>query len=583
MPQQPQQLLVLDDDDHAKNNEEEECVDLLPLPSPAALHGPEIAQTIAQFQKSYSCDPAFVTRAPGRVNIIGEHIDYNGFGVLPMALEQSVFVAAAATLSHPQEDNDICLDIQSTSPGAEPRHYTYKVDKLLVSPGNTNSALAVGGVDPAPFDASGKKDWSHYVLCAFFGVLEELQSQHSWRGLLRGQRFLLLIHGTVPQGAGVSSSSALVVSSALAVLALIHSLQQQKQQQQPIHEGTRETLSLSRPQIAHLCARCERWVGTEGGGMDQAISLFAQAGSGRYIQFQPTFRHKAIPLPGGGSWVVCHSLEESHKRQDAATLFNKRVVECKIGCRLLADALQWKQHHPQGYRSSLWELVGKSGMSLIDLENVVRGSIVEKCSKDELMSLVLPDKAIASDATSLTEKMQHLAADLGIVRNAGIEVLEVADSFLVRDRLLHVLSETRRVQEFVSCSCEELTSGQGDTSTTVLQTLGILLTHSHRSCSKLYDCSSAQVDRLQQVCLQAPGAVGSRMTGAGWGGCVISLVETVQVEGFCNHVREHYYESLPSGTFSKSTNNEADYLFVTQPSQGSQVFIVGKSGDSLNR
>lgn len=308
--------------------------------------------------------------------------------------------------------------------------------------------------------------------------------------------------------------------------------------------------------------------------MDQAISLFAQAGSGRYIQFQPSFRHKAVILPSNGSWVVCHSLEESHKRLEAATLFNKRVVECKIGCRLLADAPQWKLQHHSGYPSSLWELVSKSGMSLVELEKLAQECIVETCTKSELMSLILPaaTKAVDTTATAL-----QLADALGITRKAGIEVLELADAFVVRDRLLHVLTETRRVQEFVAHSCEELSTGagEGNNTTSVLQTMGILMAHSHRSCSKLYDCSSVQVDRLQEACMGAPGAVGSRMTGAGWGGCVISLVETKEVPDFCNHVRKHYYATLPEESL-KNTNAESDYLFVTKPSQGSQVFIGGE-------
>ena len=576
MPQPPEHLLVPGSDQDSNDREkEEDYIHLLPLISlnenENDPHGPDMAYLQDQFQALHNDrDPDYITRAPGRVNIIGEHIDYNGFGVLPMALKQSVFVAAAVINNNKGDNNTLIqLDINSTSPQAEPRQYTYPVDQLL--PNSQSSS--------APFDAS-QKDWSHYVLCAFFGVLEGLLLKHHdsndnpWRNILRGKRFLLLIHGTVPQGAGVSSSSALVVSSTLAVLALIHSLQQQKQQPSiPNGSTPAAALPLSRPEIAHLCARCERWVGTEGGGMDQAISLFAQAGTGQYIQFQPTFQHRAISLPHNGSWVVCHSLEESHKRHDASTLFNKRVVECKIGCRLLADALDWKLYHGEGYPSSLWELVSKSGMSIIDLERIVQESIAETCSKDDLVVFVLPGKE-----TPQTDLIQCLAAELDIVREAGIEVLEVAKSFHIRDRLLHVLSETRRVQEFVSYSSEDPTLHQRfDTTTSTpsaLQSMGVIMNNSHRSCSELYNCSSVQVDKLQQICLQAKGVVGSRMTGAGWGGCVISLVDTEYVESFCRHIRRHYYTTLPVHLISKKT--ESDYMFVTLPFPGSQVFSVRK-------
>ena len=626
MSQLPQHLLVLEDDHIDNGNDKIDQIQLVQLPSDPNenpfCNSSDLAYLRDQFRKLHhhgtsSREPDCITRAPGRCNIIGEHIDYNGFGVLPMALKQSVFVAAAAAAAAADDDDDddinhhsntnnnsnvdvsqtVRLDIQSTSFPAESRHYSYPVDHLLSDPQSHR----------APFDAS-KKDWSHYVLCGFFGILEErlyYVPEHSdddaaattkttiidWKDLIRGKHISLLVHGTVPQGAGVSSSSALVVSSALAVLALLHLLLHQ-QKQTPCNTKdfdmttsssttatttTTTILPLSRSKMARLCARCERWVGTQGGGMDQAISLFAQEGSGRYIQFQPTFQHKSIPLPENGSWVVCHSLEESHKRHDAATLFNKRVVECQIGCRLLADALDWKnQHHGKdGYPSSLWELVSRSGMSLMDLENFVRLSIVESCSKDDLATLLLE----SMKAPQNVDLVDCLAAELGIVRDAGKQVLQMAESFQIRDRLLHVLSETRRVQEFVSVSSEDPTMHQRfDTNTatpSVLQSMGVLMNNSHRSCSELYDCSSAQVDRLQQICLQADGSIGARMTGAGWGGCVIALVDTLQVASFCNYVRQHYYKTLPDHL--TSGRSESDYMFVTRPSQGSQVFTVGKS------
>jgi len=592
---------VNNNDDDDDDDDEIMMVELVSLPPTSSPYSQEIKYTIDQFSMTYNNNnnnnndndnnnqnsndhahrPWCVARAPGRVNIIGEHIDYNGFSVLPMALQQSIYVAADSVSSSSssstaasasaavigqganQDNSQDCieLEMQSTSPQAVPRRYAYPVDELVVE----NFSIGDSNKSAVPlFDVSNEKDWSHYVLSAFFGTLEGLleeQSQIKWKDRLRGQRFRLLVHGTVPQGAGVSSSSALVVSSSLAILTLIHKLRQQDDA-----NASHRLLPLSRPQIANLCARCERYVGTEGGGMDQAIALFAQAGSGCYIQFQPSFCHRLIPLPEGASWIVCHSLEESHKRHDAATLFNKRVVECKIGCRLLADAINWTDHHNKNYPTSLWELVSKTGMSLVELEKIVTEDIAECYSKKELNSLILQ----ASEMD--TETPTRLAAELGITRQAGIHVLELADSFFVRDRILHVLSETRRVQEFVSLVSSQHETNQGSDYASPLQSMGILMNNSHRSCSKLYDCSSAQVDKLHLRCLAAPGTLGSRMTGAGWGGCVISLVKTVQVKDFCDYIHKHYYQKLPVQVTGK--RSKSDYLFVTRPSQGSEVYLI---------
>ena len=488
----------------------------------------DLQAAIESFEKTFQMKPQQVSRAPGRVNIIGEHIDYNGFGVLPMALEKSIFVACAST---PTESGIIAIDLHSTSPGADACQHTCNFSKI---PSDSNAA--------PPFETH-HRDWSQYVLCALYGVLEALSTQK--RKQLGGQKLNVMVHGTIPQGAGLSSSSALVVSSALVFLSLIGELS-----------------NFTKTQIASLCARSERWVGTEGGGMDQAISLFAEENTACYIQFNPTLSHIVIPLPKSTSWVVCHSLEESHKRGTAATHFNKRVVECKIGCRMVAQLLHWQEHHQSGYPESLWELVGKTGLPLGQIEAMVSESLKNVYTKQEVLMAILGDNSQPDKV-----QLELLASKLGITRKAGKEALAASEVFHVRDRLLHVFSETQRVQEFV-CHCSE---DHTDESILVYD-LGKLMYSSHKSCASSYECSSPKVDKLQEICAIGPGAVGVRMTGAGWGGSVICLVQSKDVEAFCTHVQNRYYDRLTEA--SKQQQHESEYMFVTRSAQGSNVFLL---------
>jgi len=92
--------------------------------------------------------------------------------------------------------------------------------------------------------------------------------------------------------------------------------------------------------------------------------------------------------------------------------------------------------------------------------------------------------------------------------------------------------------------------------------LGRLMNESHKSCSELFDCSCPELDELVALA-RVSGAYGSRLTGAGWGGCTVSLVCESEVEGFKKRLKEGYpkYRGL-----TEEELNEA--VFATKPSSG---------------
>lgn len=85
---------------------------------------------------------------------------------------------------------------------------------------------------------------------------------------------------------------------------------------------------------------------------------------------------------------------------------------------------------------------------------------------------------------------------------------------------------------------------------------------SHESCSELFDCSCPELEELTALA-RASGAYGSRLTGAGWGGCTVSLVPESKVEEFKNKLREGYpkYQGLSEGDLN-------EVVFATKPSSG---------------
>lgn len=218
------------------------------------------------FSRQYGTDQGVrVFRAPGRVNLIGEHTDYNLGFVLPVALDLACYVAAA-----PSPDG--CLRVHSEEK-QESRDWL---------------AAASGDLTPV-------HNWSDYPA----GVAHELA-----RAGYRIEPQLLLIHSTVPEGSGLSSSAALEVSCALALL------------------GGQKIESL---RLANLCRAAEvSFVGTPCGIMDQFVSVFARENAALLIDCR-SLESQAVNLPENIEILAVNSMVKHALGQSA---YKERTEEC---------------------------------------------------------------------------------------------------------------------------------------------------------------------------------------------------------------------------------------------------------------
>ena len=220
---------------------------------------------------------AAVYRAPGRVNLIGEHTDYNQGFVLPAAIDLSCWAAAA------RSDDD----------------------RLVIYSSNFAESVEsdVGDQDLRP---SGK--WSDYPL----GVARELQ-RSGYR--LRGANFY--VRGDVPLGAGLSSSAAIEVCVGYALLEL-------------------SGHTIDRVRLALLCQRAENeFVGARCDIMDQFIACHGQAGHAVLLDCR-SLDYRLVRLPDHMQLVICNTMV---KHKLAASEYNTRRAQCEEGVRLLMQVL----------------------------------------------------------------------------------------------------------------------------------------------------------------------------------------------------------------------------------------------------
>jgi galactokinase len=228
-----------------------------------------------------------VAFAPGRVNLIGEHTDYNQGLALPFAIAEGVTVRADAR--PPAADADTGPTIEAV-------------------------ASDLGERDEFPLAGPAHTDgWRAFVR----GTVAELTRAGA---PLVGAR--LQIEGAVPAGAGLSSSAALEVALCLALLDLGSARPQGA-------EGE----SFDRTELARLCARVENdWVGARTGLLDQLASLYGEPDAALCIDFR-TLEITTVPLRLGGWRLVVVDSGERHAH--ASSGYNQRRAECAQACALL--------------------------------------------------------------------------------------------------------------------------------------------------------------------------------------------------------------------------------------------------------
>ncbi|HUK47829.1 MAG TPA: galactokinase [Terriglobales bacterium] len=233
------------------------------------------AELSERFREKFHNEPQ-ISSAPGRVNLIGEHTDYNEGFVLPCAIG---FATQAAV--SPRSDHKLVL--RSTE---FEQQFEFNTRDLPQKP------LAT---------------WCDYVL----GVAVMLsKAGHKVSGAN------LLVHGEVPIGAGLSSSAAIEVSTALALLSLLDA-------------------KLPLPEIAKLCRRAENeFVGAKVGIMDQFVSCLGKEGRALLLDCR-SLEFQLVPVPDEVKLVICNT---KVKHEHSAGEYNRRREECEEGVRILSAA-----------------------------------------------------------------------------------------------------------------------------------------------------------------------------------------------------------------------------------------------------
>lgn len=314
--------------------------------------------------------------------------------------------------------------------------------------------------------------------------------------------------------------------------------------------------------------------------MDQSASVFPQRGKALYVSFKPSLSVKHIEFPATDpelSFVVAQSYVAADKVTFAPVGYNLRVVEVSMAAALLAKIFRLEKPLPEdpgplglslrGFHDTYFE--EKEGIP--DNSKTSAADFAEQLQK---LATLVEDYMIQEDGYT----REDIAGLLGI----SVEELEKrfmskfkvrADRFMLRQRALHVFTEALRVLKFMDLLSSPLSEGG---SQALLKGLGELMNDTQDSCRDVYQCSCPELDELCELARGA-GSYGSRLTGAGWGGCSVHLVPKNKVDKV-KEVWENRYYKKKFPDISEEKLNEA--VVVSKPGSGSCVFVV-KDGESV--
>ncbi|MBK8906280.1 MAG: galactokinase [Anaerolineaceae bacterium] len=242
----------------------------------------------AAFTEKFGTPPPLIVQAPGRVNLIGEHTDYNDGFVLPMAIDRGIWLAL-----RPRDDDQVAvhsLDFDETA--------VFHLTSLTQKPPAGSAHEQAPGENLR--EVGG---WAEYPKGVAWALQEAGYTLRGWEGVMAGN---------VPKGAGLSSSAALELATARAF-------------QQVSGFGW------DAAQMAKLSQRAEnRWVGVNCGIMDQMISAAGQAGHALLIDCR-SLETQSVPLPpaldGSGTAVVI--LDTTIRRGLVDSAYNERRQQCE--------------------------------------------------------------------------------------------------------------------------------------------------------------------------------------------------------------------------------------------------------------
>ncbi len=437
---------------------------------------------VQMFFDTYGDGEVSLLRAPARINILGEHIDYVSY--LP-----------TASLTFGSREHDaLMLYRKSAQPEVRGNSTSLAYGALLFPLSETAVPEIAENTEvewlsflnertaPAP-------GWQNYIK----GATEFARARFGQR-VVNG--FDFIVDSTIPAGGGASSSSALVVLGGAAIRYV-------------------NGISFTPEELAHDSSMAEWYIGTRGGSMDHTTICMAQESSAVLINYSSR-QTKRVALPDKPFEWITFFTKPANKGHEIMIEYNERAAVSRLLIPAILD--KWQPARLNLWNDALESFKGGSAESLDAIEDLLR-DLPETISTGELES-DYPTAYSALQTSFPALSREHSRWPLRI-----------------RTRAMHHLGEVRRV----AMAARALSTIGYEDSLEAMQTIGKLIDDSHESLRDLYDVSNDDIERLIRIIRSDPAVLGTRLMGGGFGGNVLALTTSEHSESLIKRVESEYY------------------------------------------
>ena len=463
-----------------------------------------------------------IVRAPGRINLMGRHVDHRGGYNNFLAIDKETIAVAGLR----QDNNVMAFNV-------EPKKFQpvkFNISELIGRFAWSDWINFVNSDWVKTMLHSSAGNWGNYIKAAI------LRLQHRFTDV-KISGLNMAFCGNVPIAAGLSSSSTIVVASLQAAIAL-------------------NNFDLTSRQFIDLCGEGEWFVGSRGGAGDHAAIHLGQRGRIAHVGNLPMTVDKIIDAPADYQLIIANSHIKAAKSEGAKHIFNAKIASYNLGFALLKQRFPQLAERAEYLRDITPENLGCT------ISNIYKYllKIPQKLTRDDLKKL------LGTKHSQLIETNFSSHKDPGTYNIRGVLLFGIAE--MARSKICIDFLEQGKMDLFgelmkISHDGDRVAAAGVDgkyyktkstcTDEYLNRLIANLISENPEKVLKAqlyqqsgeYGCSTEEIDRMVDTAYAVEGVVGAQIAGAGLGGCIMILVRKDSVEKVKNSLIKNYYR--PAG------------------------------------